>query len=107
MNTQTEPAVLGPVEPTVRPGFADWHGGRYAGLQLAIAEAAWAAAIEHCIAVLDESQMTAHLGKAAVDADTGDAYYNHDLLDAVIGCLTECMDEIAGPNVANNRIPAA
>lgn len=95
---QTEPAVGAPLERHVRPGFAKWHGGRYAGLQLDIAQAAWDAAIAHCMEVLDNTQMTAGLGKAAVDPDTGEAYYDHDKLDAIICCLSECMDEIAGPN---------
>jgi hypothetical protein len=91
-------AVGAPLERQVRPGFAEWHGGRYAGLQLDIAQAAWDVAVAHCMDVLDSTQMTARLAKAAVDPDTGEAYYDHDKLDAIIGCLSECMDEIAGPN---------
>ena len=98
-NEQNDPAVLGTVERQVRPGFAEWHGGRYAGRQLDIAQAAWDAAIVRCMGVLGSAQMTAGLGKAAVDPDTGEAYYDHDQLDAIIGCLTECMDESSGPNV--------
>jgi hypothetical protein len=57
-DTPQQPAAVGAqVQRGVRPGFAEWHGGRYAGLQLAIAQAAWDVAIaaerERCAKQLD------------------------------------------------------
>ena len=57
MNAENVAAVGASVEPTASPGFAEWHSGRYAGLQLDIAQAAWDAAMaaerERCAKQLD------------------------------------------------------
>lgn len=64
-----------------------------------LVRAAVAAERERCLGVLADTQMTAGLGKAAVHPDTGEAYYDHVALDAIIDCLSACINEIEGPNV--------
>lgn len=47
-------AGQGPLERLVRPGFDEWCGGMYRGLQLAIAQAAWDAATERAARVAEQ-----------------------------------------------------
>ena len=93
----TEDLGLAP-DHDVRPGFYEWHGGRYAGAQLEIAEAAWDAAISMCLEVLGDEHTAAVIGQCARDPDTGGEYFDNRVLKAVESCLGECMDKISGPD---------
>ena len=68
MSQSDKPAGVA-VDRGVRPGFAEWHGGRYAGLQLEIARAAWDACSEREAAAktaLRRLLNTFHEGRAVI-----------------------------------------